>query len=141
MRRLKFSIRWLMAAVLLVGLGLGLGPSAWDAWTNSDIHNHGYVGLIGGQPAYRWHGGISPTYWQRYRSRLARLPWGRKSACPYDSELLEETCEWDHPEIVGDVICRGPALIPTPAMTNAYERLQAEQAASSARTSPDSLRR
>jgi hypothetical protein len=141
MRRPKFSIRWLMAAVLLVALGLGLGPPAWQAYANPEVHHHGYVGMYEGQPTLQWESSISPTFWQRYWSRLARLPWGQKVACRYGSGLLEETCELDHPEIVGDLICRGPALNPTPAMMATYKRLQAEHAASSARTPPDSLRR
>jgi hypothetical protein len=121
MGRPRISIRWLMAAVLAPALALGLGLPAYEVYSHSDIHHHAYVGLIDGRPIYLWNAHINPPFWPRYWRRLL----GREQdGCGAGAGFLEETCALTQPEIVGEFICRGPAINPTPAMVAAYERLK-----------------
>ncbi len=123
MKRPKFSIRWLLVLVLLIGLGLGLGLPAREVNRHSRIHNHAYVTTLEGNPWYQWDIGINPPFWPRY----VHLIFGRSEFeggdCGAGGGRLAETCELVHPDLVGPIICRGPAMNPTPEMVAAYQSL------------------
>jgi hypothetical protein len=121
--RPRITIRWLMAGAMVPALALGLGLPAREVYSHSEIHDHAYVGLIEGQPSYRWDQGIKPPFWPRYWRRLMGRPEFEKGNCGAGEGRLAETCTLAHPEIVGDIICRGPAVNPTTEMVAAFNRL------------------
>jgi hypothetical protein len=125
MQRPRISIRWMMASVFVLALALGLGLPAIEVYGQPEYHLHGHIGLSNANPIYQWNSQHRSPFWQRYARRLMRQPWRKGTSCGEDGGLLEETCVLDHPEMVGEIICRGPALMPTPAMSAAFDKLTA----------------
>jgi hypothetical protein len=124
MGRPRISIRTLMAAVIAIALALGLGLPALEVYSQLRVHDHGYVGLIDGRPHYLWNQSICPSFWPLYLRRIQGWAGEKPDGCGAGTGLLAETCALEHPEIVGELICRGPALMPTPAMVAAFDRLK-----------------
>jgi hypothetical protein len=124
MPRPRFSLRTMMAMVLVLGIILHLGLSAWRVQTTKAYHVHTSIVIQRGEvPAACSTIMARPPFWARYWRCVLGRPWQGRGLCPRDDHGLLEMCELDNPEIRGRSRSGtiGPHL--TPGQRDLFQRL------------------
>lgn len=92
MRRVRFKLKTMIAAILCVALAMHIALSGWRLYS---AKSHGHTAIIinnGTLGAFTWF--KRPTFWPNYwRSVL-----GISISCERDGRFLAERCELETPE-------------------------------------------
>jgi hypothetical protein len=96
--RLRFTIRRLMALVVIIAVILGIALPAWEVYSAKEYHVHQGIDMSGGTPTLASWGGIQPPFWPRYLRRLTGRPW-RRQPCTFRTGFDSDRCEFAHPDM------------------------------------------
>jgi hypothetical protein len=87
-----------MAAVLIIGLSLGLGLPAAEVYRAEETHYHGFLAR---RADSRWaidQEEVPAPFWPRYWLRLRGKPWIRQPVCVPRPGKIDEVCDIVQPE-------------------------------------------
>lgn len=104
--RVRFTVRRMMAMVLVFAVTLHLSLTAYRVFTGRTKHMHtSIVVLDDGSAGGYANGAAQPPFWPCYWRGILGMPWRQQGLCkqgmkpPGTASLFLETCEYEDKEI------------------------------------------